>query len=357
MAATLPRTLGPEALRVAKDSARILRELKKVDPRDRYVVLIPDSDRAHLGMGFKLLNNAPAEQVYERASDIVNKDLLKLCLDGPRSELYGSKEMSNLATFVTSHATLEKLRHEQPEKAKLCKSSGGVGVGLINSLVFGGAMTFEDGLDLARRQGQAMDRAAQIVPSARLKVRLLPATNKRRLCLAAVEHCVKMGLPEEIAVCNITKQLHAHVVEIAGHEEAIRYLETDGGRLFKFRWISRVSRTPQAFHTQLMKPAEDFLRGYIEQRLKKNPEYIKEPLSCSAHSSNSGARVRSVRQIKKDLITYPVRPVLVEQMLHLLYSRPKTVPQPNTIVLWDRNLLDTLENVNRLAREQAKLYV
>lgn len=166
-----------------------------------------------------------------------------------------------------------------------------------------------------------------------------------------------MGIPDEIAVCDITKQPHAHVLEIAGHEEAIKYLETDGQRLFKFRWLQRVVKTPQAFHTNLMRPVEEFLKVYIDQRLKDDPEYIKEPTICSTYSSNIGCRKRTVRDIKKDLITSATYCLKIEQLLQTLYARPKKVPQPNTIVLWDKDLLDNLLLVNRLAHSCAKLYM
>lgn len=217
-------------------------------------------------------------------------------------------------------------------------------------------MTFENGLDLVQRQGIAMDRAAKVVPSARVKVRFMPATSKKLVCSAAIDHCVKQGIPRQIAICNITNQQHAHVLEIAGHEEAIKYLETEGQRLFKFRWISRVQKTPQAFHTSLMNPARDYLRVYIDHRMKEDPNYLKEPESFSAYSSNAGFRQRSVNEIRNDLITYPVRTIKTEQLLHTIYKRPRDMPQPNTLVLWDRELLNNILAVNRLAWNSAKLF-
>ena len=356
MASSIPQKINSDALKVFKASARALRELKKVDPRERYVLLIPEAKRVHVGMGYSLINVPLAEQVFEKASDIVNKDILKLCLDGPKSELLDSMENRHLASFVTSHATIAKLESERPDIIPFCKAAGGFGVGFVNALVFGGAMTFENGLDLVRRQGIAMDRAAKVVPSARVKVRFMPATSKKRVCQAATDYCVKQGIPREIAICNITNQEHAHVLEIAGHEQAIKYLETEGQRLFKFRWISRIESRPQAFQTSLMNPAKVFLQVYIDNRMKEDPDYLKEPVSCSTYSSNAGYRQRSVKEIRNDLITYPVRSIKTEQLLHTLYQRPRHLPQPNTLVLWDRILHNNILAVNRLAWNSAKLF-
>jgi malonyl CoA-acyl carrier protein transacylase len=355
-ASVLPKTIANNSLKAFNKTAKSLRELKKVDPRERYVLLFPSSDSSYVGMGFKLLNTPPAEETFKHASDILGKNLFQLCLRGPKPELLGSVENRHLATFVTSHATIAKLKHERPHVIPHCKAAGGFGVGFVNSLVFSGSMSFENGLDLVQKQGQAMDRAAKVIPSARVKIRVLPATNVKRLCSAATEHCLNLGIPEEIAVCSVVQQRRAHVIEIAGHEEAIKYLESEGQRLFKFRRMARVLKTPQAFHTRLMQPASDFMDYYLSQRIKEDPNYLMEPQTCSVYSSTSGYRLRSTKQIKKDLTLYPIKAVLTEQLIHCLFARPRTLAQPNIIVLWDKILKQSLLPVNRLAHSSAELF-
>lgn len=352
----ISKATGNNFIRVLKESTKSLRELKKVDPKERYVLLFPSSVSCHVGMGFQLLNIRPAEEIFEQASSVVGKNLFKLCLRGPKSELWDSMETRHLATFVTSHATIAKLEHERPHTIPFCKAAGGFGVGFVNSLVFSQAMSFENGLDLVRRQGQAMDEASKIVPSAKVKICLRPATSKRLVCQIAKEHCLGLGIPEDIAICSVTQQKYAHVLEIAGHEEAIKFLETEGVRLFKFRWISRVVKTPQAYHTNLMRPAEDFLDAYIKQRMKEDPNYLTEPKTCSVYSSTAGQRLRNVRDIAKDLKQYPTRTIQTEQLIHCLFARPKTLAQPNIIVLWDKSLKNSLLPVNRRAHAAAEVF-
>lgn len=343
-----------EAIKILKDGAKALRELKKVDPRDRYVLLYPDSDNVFVGMGFKLLNT-PAEEVYAHASNLVKKDLLRLCLDGPRSDLVDSFENQQIAAFVTSHATMTKFEHESPIAIDFCKGAGGIGVGLINSLVFSKVMSFEDGLDLVQRRAQAMERASKIAPNAKLRIRLRPATPKQKVCQAAIEECIKQGIPQELAVCSVTKNSYAQVIELAGHEEAIKYLEREGKRLFEFRDIWRIHRNSHAFNTELMRPASDFLRVYIEQRLRDDPNYIQEPQSCSVYSATSGVRLRFTKHIIKDLHTHPTSALKIEQLLNELFQRPRKLAQPNILVMWDRNLMKNLSLVNRKAKSSAKL--
>lgn len=355
MASVVPKLKSDIVLKTINATARALKELKKVDPRNRHVLIYPNSETVHVGLGLNLLNIPPAEAVFDQANDLLNFDLRKLCLQGPKKDLYDSLVNRSLATYVTSHATMAKLEYEKPEEIQFCKAAGGVGVGFVNSLVFSGAMTFEDGLHLVRRQAVAMEKAAKVVPNAKLRVHLRPATHKGRVCKAAMEHCVDLGIPEEVAICSITKQLSPHIVEIAGHEEAIKFLEKNGTELFEFREMKRAVNIPHAYHTDLMRPVRDYLHVYIDHKIKKNPDYLKEPSTCSVYSATAGYRLRSIKDIKKDLCDYPIKPILIEQLFHCLFARPQKLAQPNIYVLWDRNLLKNLSKVNRLAYEQAKL--
>lgn len=353
---TLRMLKSPGAIKILKDGAKALRELKKVDPRDRYVLLYPDSENVYVGMGLRLLNS-PAEQVYLRAEEIAKKDILRLCLDGPKSELVDSFENQQIAAYVTSHATMTKFAHDKPAAIQFCKGAGGIGVGVVNSLVFSKAMSFENGLDLVQRRAQAMERAAKIVPNAKLRIKLRPATQRWKLCQAAIEECIKQGIPSEIAVCSVTRKTGAQVIEVAGHEKAIEYLENDGARLFEFRDVRRVHRNPQAYYSELMRPASDFIRGYISQRLKEDPDYLREPETCSIYSAVSADRLRHLKDVIEDLHNQPVQGLKVEQLLTKLFTRPQKLAQPNILVMWDKSLMRNLTLVNRKAASSAKLLV
>lgn len=65
-------------------------------------------------MGKKLLKNREAMNIFAEASEILNYDLLKLCLEGPIESL-NRTEICQLATLVTSLAGLELLREQHPE--------------------------------------------------------------------------------------------------------------------------------------------------------------------------------------------------------------------------------------------------
>lgn len=331
---------------------RALRELEKVDPRDRFVLICPDHVNARLGMGFHLLTCNQAEQVYQEASELLKMDILRLCLEGPKEDLLGCLTNRHIATYVTNHAAITKYAQQEPELVKFIKASGGIGVGFINSLVFDGALSFEDGLDLVKHRADAMSKASKLVPNSCIRVKVSPATRKIKLCRAAQEHCKNLGIAEELAVCSVSKQVSPHVIEIAGHQEAINYLENNKD-LFKFRFCDRLAQP--AYHTDMMNLAKDYMMYYLKHKRKESPHYLKEPSNCSVYSATSGKRLRSLKDIEKDISVYPTQPILIEQLFHTLYARPKTLAQPNTLVLWDKFMLKSLQLVNRKAWSRAKL--
>lgn len=351
----LPRFNPTELIRLIKDGSKALNRYNRVDPKQRYVLIYPNCDNAYVGMGFNLLNIAPAEEIFEKASKLMKTDILRLCLKGPREELLDSLENRHVATYVTSHATVAKLLYEQPHLTQYVSAAAGIGVGLINSLVYTNSMTFEDGLELVQLQAKAMERAAKVVPSAKLILKMKPATQKTKVCRAAIEHCLGLGIPEEIAVCSVTRQTSPHRIEVSGHIEGIKYLEEEGTRLFQFYELKRVEHSPFAYYTDLMRPASEFLRVFIDDKLKKNPSYIKPPEDFRLYSATAGHRIRKLETILKDLYSHPIKPIQIEQLFHSMYDRSNKLAQPNTLVLWDRSLLKHLSLVNKKAWSSAKL--
>lgn len=71
-------------------------------------------------------------------------DLLKLCLEGPQSELNQTIHCQP-ATLVTSLAALERLKEERPNAIDNCVATAGFSLGEITALVFAGAIPFERG--------------------------------------------------------------------------------------------------------------------------------------------------------------------------------------------------------------------
>ena len=100
--------------------------------------------------------------MFDEASSILGYDLLKLCLNGPK-ELLDRTEHCQVAVVVSSLAAVEALWEIDENAVKNCVATAGFSVGEITSLIFSGALTFEDGIKLVNIRQIAMQQASDLV--------------------------------------------------------------------------------------------------------------------------------------------------------------------------------------------------
>jgi len=96
-------------------------------------------------MGKGLVEYPKVREMYELASNILGFNLLKLCLNGPKSTL-DQTLYCQPAVLVTSLAALEKLNATKPKVVESCVATAGFSIGEIAALTFAEALTFENGL-------------------------------------------------------------------------------------------------------------------------------------------------------------------------------------------------------------------
>lgn len=111
---------------------------------------------------------------------------------------------------------------------------------------------------------------------------------------------------------------------IAGHEEALKYLETNSEKL----GLRHLRRLPVsgAFHTSLMEPAsKPFMKALGAINLE-------EP-RISVYSNVNSKPYHTIRHIKKFLPKQIISPVKWEQIMHALYERPQGTHFPRTFDL------------------------
>lgn len=98
-----------------------------------------------IGMGRKVIEIPIVKRMFELANNVFKRDLLSLCIDGPKTEL--DKTINcQAAVYVTSLAAIEKLKLENIKIVENCKITAGFSVGEYASLVLSGVMTYEDGM-------------------------------------------------------------------------------------------------------------------------------------------------------------------------------------------------------------------
>jgi [acyl-carrier-protein] S-malonyltransferase len=194
-------------------------------------------------MGRQIIERSrAARDLFERAAEILGYDLARLCLEGPAAQL-DQTDVSQPAIFVTSLAALELLREESPEAVSACQMAAGLSLGEYTALVFAGVLSFEEGLRVVERRGQAMQAAAEATPSGMVSVLMLDRDKVAGIRdAAASEGTLRIAnylCPGNIVLSG-SKPACARAGELA---------EEVGGKSVQLAVAG-------AFHTEIMRPAD-----------------------------------------------------------------------------------------------------
>lgn len=251
-------------------------------------------------MAGQLCETLPAaRQLFTDAAAILGYDLLGVCLHGPAEKL-NSTVISQPAIFVASLAALAALRQTDPGVVESCTASAGLSLGEYTALVFAGALSFPDGLRLVHQRGQAMQAAADATPSAMVSVIGFEQPQVEELCVKARSE----GL---VQVANLLAPGNLVVSGTLSAIAAVEKLAEAAG--------ARTIRLPVAgaFHTPLMKPADDVLAAALAKVELQRPRI---PVW-----SNVDAQPQSEPQVICGLLVRQVvQPVLFEQTLRGLLA-------------------------------------
>lgn len=213
----------------------------------KIALLFPGQGAQYVGMGQELATaSVSARECFERAAQILGYDLLALCHEGPEARL-NATDVSQPAIYVASLAALARLREQQPELMDQVVAAAGLSLGEYTALTAAGAWSFEDGLRVVRRRGQAMQSAAEATPSGMVSILGLDiraidglcqqASALGRICIANYLCPGNTVVSGELAACTAIENLAA----AAGAMKTVR-LAVAG-----------------AFHSEIMKPADSAL--------------------------------------------------------------------------------------------------
>lgn len=236
-------------------------------------------------MGKQLVSEYPAAKtLFDQAGEILGYDLAKLCFEGPSEEL-DSTIYSQPALFVASLAALEKLRADRPDVVLGCEMAAGLSLGEYTALTFAGAMSFEDGLKVVQRRGQAMQAAADATPSGMVSILLLDRDQVQSVCDEAAAHgsiqIANFLCPGNIVVSG----------ENAACERAAELAEAAGGRAVPLAVAG-------AFHTPIMSPADEQLAEVLEGTAIRTPDIpVVSNVDADVHTDPEEIRGILIRQV------------------------------------------------------------
>ncbi|KAE8613138.1 hypothetical protein XENTR_v10007589 [Xenopus tropicalis] len=287
-------------------------------PKSSSIVLFPGQGSQQVGMAKGLLQFPNVREMFAVAHKVLGYDLLELCLRGPQETLNRTVHCQP-AIFVTSLAATEKLSQEDPEAVESCVAAAGFSVGEFAALVFAGALEFTEALYAVKVRAEAMQEASELVPSGMLSVIGHPQTKYSVACAEAREHCRSLGL--EDPVCEVANFLFPDGRVIAGHIEALKYLQSNSRKYRLLR--TKMLLVSGAFHTSLMEPAAAPLYKALKSLHFKQP-YV--PVYCNV----DGKRYKRAANIHQLLAKQVVSPVKWEQTMHAIYERKKGTDFPRT---------------------------
>jgi [acyl-carrier-protein] S-malonyltransferase len=248
--------------------------------------LFPGQGAQSVGMGRELDQELPAVRaLFDRAGEILGIDLRRLCILGP-AEALEATDVSQPAIFVASLAALESLKATNPEVVAACQGAAGLSLGEYTALVFAGAIEFEAGLKVVRRRGQAMQAAALATPSGMISVLGLDEPNIDELCrrVAPFGRLWKANLlgPRNVVVSGETPALE-RVGSIAAELGAMKVVPL---------------AVAGAFHSDLMKPADDQLAEVLSQTTIVPPRVpVYSNVDAKPHSDTDDIRRTLVSQV------------------------------------------------------------
>jgi [acyl-carrier-protein] S-malonyltransferase len=247
--------------------------------------LFPGQGAQHVGMGRSIAEKLPAARhLYEQADDILGFGLSRLCFEGPAAEL-DTTAVSQPAIFVTSLAALELLRAENPQAIDSCEIAAGLSLGEYTALVFAGALSFADGLRVVKRRGEAMQQASDATPSGMVSVLLLDREKvesiRDRAAAAGQIEIANYLCPGNLALSG----------EKAACEKAAELASAEGGKPVTLAVAG-------AFHTNLMKPADERLAEALASVALAKPRIpVISNVDAQAHDDPETIRKNLVRQV------------------------------------------------------------
>lgn len=222
----------------------------------KFAFVFPGQGSQAIGMLNGFADNAIVRQTVAEASDVLQLDLGKLIAEGPKEDL----DLTSNTQPVMLTAAVAFYRAWIAAGGKMPALVAGHSLGEYSALVAAGVIPFKDAVPLVRFRAQAMQEAVPVGQGGMAAILGLSDDDVRIACLDAAQ-----GEVVEAVNFNAPAQ-----VVIAGHKGAVER----ACEVAKAKGAKRALPLPVSapFHSSLLKPASERLRGYMEKLVFSQPQ-------------------------------------------------------------------------------------
>lgn len=249
--------------------------------------LFPGQGAQYVGMGRQLIaESAAARHVFGRASQLLDVDLQSMCIEGPE-QLLSTTDNSQPAIFVTSLAAVGALRERDAALVDGVQAAAGLSLGEYTALVFAGCLDFEDGLQLVRARGCAMQAASDLQPSGMVSILGLELVQLVALC---------DEVRQEGEVLQVGNLLGPQNTAVSGHQAACDRLAEKAMEAGAMKAIPLA--VAGAFHTPLMQSAVEKLSAALDTVTLRDAKFpVISNVDGMPHTDAGEIRELLVRQV------------------------------------------------------------
>lgn len=245
--------------------------------------VFPGQGSQFSGMGKDLYDNNPeAKALFDQANDILGFSITDIMFNGTDEQL---KQTNVTQPAIFIHSVVKALTMGadfQPDMV------AGHSLGEFSALVANNCLTFEDGLRLVAKRADAMQKACENVRSTMAAVLALDDDKVVEICASidGVVVAANFNCPGQLVISG----------EYGAVELACEKMKEAGAKR------ALILPVGGAFHSPLMKPAEEELAQAIENTSFNTP-------SCPVYQNVTASAVSHPDAIKQNLIKQLTAPV------------------------------------------------